>query len=291
MAMKLSLQTADISVPDQIDPASALRRTTHLGVSAHQDDLEIMAAGGILACFRQPDRWFTGVVVTDGAGSPRDGRYRGFTDARMRELRREEQRKAARIGEYSAVLQLDHPSVAVRNPADTSPVDDLVEILGASRPAIVYTHNLADKHDTHVAVALRVVAAIRRLPAAERPSHLYGCEVWRDLDWVADDEKVIFDLSAHEDLRVALVRVFDSQIAGGKRYDLATEGRRRANATYAAPHGTDTASACSYAIDLTPLVTDDSLDPAAFMVGVVDRFRQDVEDRIGLTSPAASRRA
>lgn len=278
--MKLSLQTADIYVPDQSDPASALRRTTHLGVSAHQDDLEIMAADGILACFRQPDRWFTGVVVTDGAGSPRDGLYRDFTDTQMREVRRKEQRKAAQIGEYSAVLQLDHPSAAVRNPADTRPVEDLVEILGASRPAVVYTHNLADKHDTHVAVALRVVAAIRRLPAAERPLRLYGCEVWRDLDWVVDDEKVVFDLSVHEELRIALVSVFDSQIAGGKRYDLATEGRRRANATYAAPHGTDTASACSYALDLTPLVADDSIDPAAFIRGAIDRFRQDVEDRI-----------
>jgi LmbE family N-acetylglucosaminyl deacetylase len=278
--MKLSHQTADIYVPDEADPASALRRTTHLAVSAHQDDLEIMAADGILACFRQPDRSFTGVVVTDGAGSPRDGRYRDFTDAEMREVRRQEQRKAAQIGEYSAVLQLDHPSAVVRNPADTRPVEDLVEVLDASRPAVVYTHNLADKHDTHVAVALRVVAAIRRLPSAERPSRLYGCEVWRDLDWVVDDEKVVFDLSPHEDLRVALVRVFDSQIAGGKRYDLATEGRRRANATYAAPHGTDTASACSYALDLTPLVTDDSLDPAAFIRGAIDRFRQDVNDRI-----------
>jgi LmbE family N-acetylglucosaminyl deacetylase len=279
-AMKLSQQTADTCVPDGIDPATALSRTTHLGIAAHQDDLEIMAADGILVCYQQPDRWFTGVVVTDGAGSPRSGRYRDFTDLQMRGARRLEQREAARIGEYSAVLQLDHPSVVVRNPADTRPVEDLAEILRATRPAVVYTHNLADKHDTHVAVALRVVAAIRRLPSAERPARLYGCEVWRDLDWVGDDEKVIFDLSAHEDLRVALVRVFDSQIAGGKRYDLATEGRRRANATYAAAHGTDTASACSYALDLTPLVADDSLDPAAFMRGVLDRFRQDVEDRI-----------
>ena len=278
--MKLSLQTADIYVPDQTDPASALGRTTHLAVAAHQDDLEIMAADGILACFGRPDRWFTGVVLTDGAGSPRDGRYRDFTDGEMREVRRAEQRKAAEIGEYAAVLQLDHPSAVVKNAGDTRPVEDLVEVLRASRPAVVYTHNLADKHDTHVAVALRVVAAIRRLPAADRPSRLYGCEVWRDLDWVVDDEKVVFDLSAREDLRVALVSLFDSQIAGGKRYDLATEGRRRANATYAAPHGTDTATACSYALDLTPLAVDDSLDPAAFIRAVIDRFRQDVENRI-----------
>jgi LmbE family N-acetylglucosaminyl deacetylase len=280
VAMTLSVQTADIYVPDGDTQASALSRTTHLAIGAHQDDLEIMAADGILTCFEQLDRWFTGVVVTDGGGSPRDGLYRDFTDEQMREVRRAEQRKAADIGRYAAVVQLDHPAAVVRNAADARPVDDLVEVLRATRPAVVYTHNLADKHDTHVAVALRAIAAIRRLPAAGRPSRLYGCEVWRDLDWVVDDEKVVFDVSAHESLRVSLVGVFESQIAGGKRYDLATEGRRRANATYAAPHGTDIATACSYALDLTPLVADDGLDPAAFMRGLMDRFREDVERRI-----------
>ncbi len=263
--MRLSQQTADIFVPDRADSASAMGRTTHLAVGAHQDDLEIMAADGILACYRQPGRWFTGVVVTDGSGSAREGRYRDFTDAEMRAVRREEQRKAAQAGEYSAVVQLDYPADTVKNTADTRPVDDLVEILQACRPSVLYTHNLADKHDTHVAVALGVIAAVRRLPVAARPSRLYGCEVWRDLDWVVDDEKVVFDLSANEPLRVALVGLFDSQIAGGKRYDLATEGRRRANATYAASHSTDAATACSYALDLTPLAADDSLDPAAFL--------------------------
>jgi LmbE family N-acetylglucosaminyl deacetylase len=278
--MKLSLQTADLYVPDGIDEASALSRTTHLGIAAHQDDLEIMAADGILACFQQPDRWFTGVVVTDGAGSPRSGRYRDFTDGQMREVRRAEQKKAADIGEYSAVILLDHSAAVARDTADAAPTADLVDVLRAARPAVVYTHNLADKHDTHVAVALRAIGAIRRLAPVERPSRLYGCEVWRDLDWVPDDEKVVFDVSAHEGLRTSLVGVFDSQIIGGKRYDLATEGRRRAHATYAAAHGTDAATACIYALDLTPLVSDDSLDPAAFMRGVLDRFRQDVESRI-----------
>jgi LmbE family N-acetylglucosaminyl deacetylase len=278
--MELSQQTADLYVPDGADLERALSRTTHLGIAAHQDDLEIMAADGILACSGRADRWFSGVVVTDGAGSARAGRYRDYTDAQMREVRRQEQRKAAGIGGYSAVIQLDLPSAVAKDPADSRAVQDIVEILRATRPGVVYTHNLADKHDTHVAVALRAIAAVRRLPAADRPARLYGCEVWRDLDWVTDREKVVFDLSADEALRVALVGVFDSQIAGGKRYDLATEGRRRANATYAESHGTDQATACSYALDLTPLVLDDSIDPAVFVRGAIDRFREDVDGRI-----------
>jgi LmbE family N-acetylglucosaminyl deacetylase len=278
--MTLSLPTAEIYVPDGLDVPAALARTTHLAVSAHQDDLEIMAADGVLKTFQRDEAWFTGVVVTDGAGSPRDGLYRDYTDERMRVIRRKEQKKAACVGDYAAAVLLDHPSSSVKNAADARPVDDLVEILRATRPDVVYTHNLADKHDTHVAVALRVIAAIRQLPAADRPPKLYGCEVWRDLDWMPDDEKVVFDLSAHESLQAALVGVFDSQICGGKRYDLATQGRRRAHATYAASHGTDAATSLSYAMDLTPLVVDASLSPAVFVRGFLDRFRADVEGRV-----------
>jgi LmbE family N-acetylglucosaminyl deacetylase len=278
--MRFSLPSADIYVPDGVEAAAALARTTHLAIAAHQDDIEIMAADGILRAFRQPDRWFTGVVVTDGAGSPRDGVYEDCTDEQMRGLRRREQRKAALIGEYAAVVQLDHPSAAVRRATDRGVVDDIAEVLRATRPEVVYTHNLADKHDTHVAVALRAIAAIRLLPAADRPGRLYGCEVWRDLDWMPDEEKVAFDLSAHEDLQAALLGVFDSQIRGGKRYDLATRGRRRAHATYADSHGKDRATSLSYAMDLTPLVTDPSLSPAAYVRGVIDRFRADVDSRV-----------
>ncbi len=96
----------------------------------------------------------------------------------------------------------------------------------------MYTHNLADKHDTHVAVALRVVSACRALEPALRPKQLIGCEVWRDLDWLCDADKVRMPVDQREHLQQALLGVFDSQIAGGKRYDLATAGRRKANASY-----------------------------------------------------------
>jgi LmbE family N-acetylglucosaminyl deacetylase len=285
--MTFSLPTAEIYVPDGLGADAALARTTHLAIAAHQDDVEIMAADGILRAFQQEDCWFTAVVVTDGAGSPRDGLYKDYTDGRMREVRRREQKKAAQVGDYSAAVMLDHPSANVKDPADGRVADDLAAILRTARPDIVYTHNLADKHDTHVAVALRAIAAIRALPGDRRPARLYGCEVWRDLDWLTDDEKVAFDVSAHESLQAALVGVFDSQIAGGKRYDLATAGRRRANATYAASHGTDTATAVSYAMDLTPLVVDPLLSPDDFIRGVLERFRTDVESRIARYLPAS----
>lgn len=278
--MKLHLESAEIFVPDGVPVETALARTTHLCVAAHQDDIEIMAAAPILECFQQPDRWFTGVVVTDGRGSPRDGLYAQYTDEEMRRVRLKEQRKAAIVGEYAAQVLLDYPSKVVKDAARGEPVDDLAEVLRAARPQVLYTHNLADKHDTHVAVALRVIAALRRLAPAERPARLLGCEVWRALDWMMDTDKVPMDLSAHESLQAALLGVFDSQIAGGKRYDLASLGRRRANATYFESHGVDTGTGLSYAMDMTALMADATLDPADFARGLVQRFAQDVHDRM-----------
>ncbi|MEO8354779.1 MAG: hypothetical protein ABI621_02590 [Chloroflexota bacterium] len=164
--------------------------------------------------------------------------------------------------------------------AQIEPVDDILAILRATKPKMVYTHNLADTHDTHVAVALRLIQALRRLDPAERPDGCVGCEVWRALDWMVDSDKVMMDLSHHENLQFALLGVFDSQIAGGKRYGLASMGRRRANATYFESHSVDETSGLSYGMDMTPLMNDASLEPAEFIGGLIQRFAGDVQERV-----------
>jgi len=78
------------------------------------------------------------------------------------------------VGEYAAQVLLDYPSKAVKDSSNEALVQDLRLLLKAARPDIVYTHNLADKHDTHVGVALRVIEAIRGLPEAERPARLHA---------------------------------------------------------------------------------------------------------------------
>lgn len=278
--MGLHLATAEIYVPDGSPENEAISRATHMGISAHQDDIEIMAYHGILECFGRTDKHFMGVVVTNGSGSPRDGLYANYTDEDMQKIRRVEQKKAAVVGEYCALALLDYPSSAVRDPANPSVVGDLKGLLEAACPRVVYTHNLADKHDTHVAVTLRVIRAIRELPRDARPKRLYGCEVWRDLDWMSDEDKTVFDVEAHENLAAALLGVYDSQICGGKRYDLATMGRRRANATYHASHGTDVSTALTFAMDLTPLVEDDALDVQEYVAEYIRRFADEVSGRI-----------
>ena len=278
--MKFHLNTAEINIPDNEPVEQALARTTHLCIAAHQDDIEIMAAQPIIECFQQKDKWFTGVVVTDGRGSPRDSLYKDYTDDEMRLVRFKEQRKAAMVGEFAAQIMLDFPSKVIKDASRNEPVDDIVAILRAAKPKFVYTHNLADKHDTHVAVALRVIEALRKLDQAERPERCVGCEVWRALDWMVDSDKVTMDLSNHENLQFALLGVFDSQIVGGKRYDLASMGRRRANATYFESHGVDVTTGLSYGMDLTPLVNDTNSNPAEFASKFMERFVNDVNDRI-----------
>ena len=278
--MKFHLDTAEVYVPDNEPVEKALARTTHLCFAAHQDDIEIMSAQPILECFQQKDKWFTGVVVTDGRGSPRDALYKEYSDDEMRLVRFKEQRKAAFVGEFAAQVMLDLPSKIVKDASRQESVEDILTVLRATKPQFVYTHNLADKHDTHVGVSLRVIEAIRRLDQAERPERLVGCEVWRALDWMADPDKVLMNVSEHENLQMALLGVFDSQIAGGKRYDLASMGRRRANATYFESHGVDATTGLSYAMDMSPLMSDKTKDPVEFAQDFIQRFAQDVHDRI-----------
>ncbi len=277
--MRLNSRAA-VYVPDGKPEDEALARCTHLAVSAHQDDIEFMAYAPIAECFGRSDKWFAGVVVTDGAGSPRNGLYGNYTDEDMKAVRIREQEKAAHVGEYAAQILLAHSSSQARDPGDEEIAEELKQILLASKPRFVYIHNLADKHDTHVGTALKCIRALRSLKPEDRPEKVYGCEVWRSLDWMCDDEKIVLDCSAHPNIGRCMSALFDSQIAGGKRYDLAAEGRRAANATFFQSHACDDAEAVNFAMDLTPLVEDAGMDMAAYVKGYMDRFEQDVLSRL-----------
>ena len=267
-------------IPDGTQEQAAISRTTHLAISAHQDDIEFMAYAPIAECFGNQDKWFGAIVVTDGAGSPRSGLYADYTDEQMKEVRIVEQKKAACVGEYGFLAMLGHPSKEVKDAGNPKIVEELADLIRRAKPKYLYTHNLADKHETHVVTALKVIAALRMLKPEERPEKVYGCEVWRDLDWLCDDEKVYLDCGAHPNLMRCLSAVFDSQIVGGKRYDLAAEGRRLANATFSASHACDTYAALNYAMDLTSLM-DKRENVVEYVTGYIDRFRQAVLQAIG----------
>lgn len=278
--MTFSLPQSQIYFPPGQDPASALSSTTHLGIGAHPDDLEILAFPGIVACHHHPKNRFSGVVVTQGAGAPRSGPYAGTSDTDLIRLRQEEQKKAADLGDYASVIQLAYPSSSVRHKDRSSLVADLLKILEATRPHTLYLHNPADRHETHVAVLLACLEALRKLPASSRPSEIYGCEVWGDLDWVPAPHIVRLPCSAPHDFGPSLLRSFSSQIEGGKRYDLAAAGRRRAQATFADAYAPDQAEEVLLALDLKPLLQPNPPSLAEFVSRLTHKFDQETQKRI-----------
>jgi len=186
-------------VPDGTPQEAALKRTTHLCVSAHQDDIEIMAYHGIAECFGLPDRWFSGVVVTNGAGSPRSGIYGHYTDDEMQSIRRQEQRTAAYVGGYACMLQLGYPSSAVKDPKSETVIADLLAIFQAAKPEVVYLTTSPTSTRPTSAPAARAGRAAP-LPPQDRPKKIYGCEVWRDLDWLSDDVKQCLPASKYPNI-------------------------------------------------------------------------------------------
>jgi LmbE family N-acetylglucosaminyl deacetylase len=253
-----------------------LEKVTHLGIGAHQDDLEIMSFHGINECYARDDRWFGGIICTNGSGTFDKDRGDEGSDSNRIKLREKEQECAARIGHYGFVAQMGYSSEELKRNETESFINDLFQLLSMINPRVIYTHNPADKHITHVAVLVNVIKVIRELPEENQPGIIYGCEAWRDLDWLSDLDKVILDVTDRNNLALPLLEVFNSQIKGGKRYDLATIGRRLSNATFFNPHEKDRNEQIWYAMDLTPLIRDYKIDIIDYVSEYIEGFKQEI---------------
>lgn len=266
----------DLFVPDGSSINEALVRSTDLGVGAHPDDIELLMPAPLVECHGCEDRWFTGVVCTDGAGGERCAPFSQLSDAEYVSARRDEQRQAAELGGYSAMVQLSHDSSELRDrPGVKMLAGELTTLLEAVRPHNVYTHDLADAHATHVAVGLAVIEACRNLDHSIRPARVVGCEGWRGLDWLADGERIAFELDRGAELVGTLVSQHASQLAA-RPFDSAVIGRRRANATFASPDRHSDALEVQFAMDLTPLIRNEDLDPVEFVEAAIARFSSQV---------------
>lgn len=269
----------DWFVPDGKPVLDALSRCTHLCIAAHQDDLEILAYPGISYCYDRTDEWFTGIVVTDGAGSIREAQHQHLSSEEYSALRRTEQRKAADIGRYGAVIQLGFSTNSVKKHTETL-CDDLLEIIRFTQPHTLYLHSPADRHETHVTVFLHCLKALRELSVNLIPQQIYGCEVWGSLDWLPRHRRVALNSGDRPALAAQLLNVFSSQIAGGKRYDLGTIGRRQANATFSDPYAPDPSSGITWAMDLLPLVKQPDLSVETFLQELTDEFSAELQTRV-----------
>lgn len=268
--------TLDWYVPDQSSLDKALARTTHLGIAAHQDDIEIIGFHGIAECYQCSDHWFSAIVLTDGSGAPRSGPYHNYSDEQLAGVRKQEQHKAADIGQYSVVTQFGAKSDELKGGINTSIVEKLVRILEVAQAKVVYLHNLFDRHETHVSVSIHALEALRKLANHQQPKEVYAVEVWRDLDWLPEAYRVQLDVSEHRKLFAELINAFDSQINGGKRYDLAAPARHLVNATFGHSHSVDTTPCVSLAMNLLPLLHDKSLSCADFVSHILNEFKSDV---------------
>jgi len=269
----------DWFVPDGKPILDALSRCTHLCIAAHQDDVEILAYPGISSCYNRPDEWFTGIVVTDGAGSIREKQHQNLSSEEYSALRRTEQRKAADIGRYGAAIQLGFSTNSVKKQTGTL-YDDLLEIIHFTQPHTLYLHSPADRHQTHVAVFLHCLKALRELSVNLIPQQIYGCEVWGSLDWLPRHRRIGLNSGDRPALAAQLLNVFSSQIAGGKRYDLGTIGRRQANATFSDPYAPDPSSGITWAMDLLPLVKQPDLSVETFLQELTDEFSAELRTRV-----------
>lgn len=252
----------------------ALKHTTHMGIGAHPDDLEIFAFHGIQEGLQT--RSYTGITVCDGAGSPRTGAYAKVTDQEMVQIREQEQIQAAQLGKYAAQYCLRLASTDVKKPKCEDLVNRLISILKNTKLQILYTHNPMDKHQTHVAVSWHVVQALRALPVENLPQQVIGCEVWRDLDWLTDKSKVMLDVSSQAELAASLINVHKSQIEGGKKYAEATLGRRMANAVFSEAHSVDMATHMIVGVDLMPLIINKKMTLSEFALSHIKAFETSV---------------
>lgn len=163
-------------------PKIPLGHCKTLVFGAHQDDVEILGQRWAFDAYSSGARDFFGVVVANGAGKkPRSPRLTDLSTAAMCRLRNNEQKVAADIGEYGGCFMLSHASDSIRHRRNQDVVDEFREILMATTPEIVVTHNPIDLHTTHIGVYHHVTWAVQSLPQKKRPKFFYGGEVWGDM--------------------------------------------------------------------------------------------------------------
>ncbi len=247
-----------------------------LAICAHQDDAEIMAIDGILKGYYSNKNSFALIETTDGAGITQKEKYPNLSIEQIKNLRNKEQKEASEIGKYNSIYLLGYTSDEVKDINNKNIISEYIKIITELKPEIVYTHSILDKHPTHVSVALKVIEAIRNMPTYLQPKKIYGCEVWRSLDWVSDEKKIIFDISKNIKLQKSLLDVYKSQIIDGKEYSKSTIARRIQNSTYAKSHQDDEYKLSTFAIDMTPLINDKSLNIDEYALSFIDDLKNEV---------------
>lgn len=110
---------------------SELRPQVVLGVAAHPDDLDFGASGTMAAFAKQGVEVYY-LILTDGGKGSED---RTMTPAKLRDIRRAEQRAAGKVVGIKDVFFCDYPDGCLQNSLAVK--RDVVKIIRQTRPDVV----------------------------------------------------------------------------------------------------------------------------------------------------------
>lgn len=287
--MTLDKRDAEMFIPDGATEDEAVKRSEIMAVGAHPDDIEVMSMPGILKALAAGGNRFFGVVATNGVGTYRSFDEINLSYQEMRDVRIAEQKKAASVGRYSGLALLNYESAEVKDACFTNIDRDLKHLFSAVRPSEIYLHNPFDRHDTHVAVCIRSIYALREVKAETgwKPERLYAGECLRGLDWLVHCDRLVLPVDDKDCMSDKILGVYKSQMIGLRRYDQAVKGRRITNATYQEAQAIGSEYELAFAVDLLPLVEDSTLSVADFVRHTIDRFRADILSRLDRFTPTS----
>ncbi|MCQ2086778.1 MAG: PIG-L family deacetylase [Bacilli bacterium] len=251
-------------------------------ICAHPDDCELMAIDGIQRGYRATKYTFACVVTTDGLDAERCGRYLKMTDKRMVNILANEEKKAANIGRYNSVYFMNYSSEEARDQDNQDIINEYVEIIKELKPRVIYTHSLLDRHPTHVAVAVKVINALRTMKKGDQPKVLYGCESERNLEWVAPEKIVTFNISKNMRLQRQLISVHKSQNLA-RDYVNAAIGRRYVNAVFNKVETKKNAKLTAKAINMTTLLRRKEYPIKRFAMSFIDDLYGELNDMMDRT--------
>ena len=264
-------------------------KVKNLVIAAHKDDGEMIGLKGIYDSLNS-DGSCAMIILTDGGGCPKTGKYADLTYDEMVKLRTTEQKNASEIGRYNSLYLLEHKSSDIKRKS-SSIVNELIYILRQfSGIDTLYIHNPFDNHPTHKAVAQIVIKALRDLKKTYDiknvvqeggvnylpPKQIIAVEVWGGLDWLPGKYKYIIDTSNAEDLADQLMSQFISQNYV-KKYDVASKSRRYANATFYESHNENIYDSFSYGLDLTNFVLNTNKEIKDLFNEIVKAFTKTIE--------------
>lgn len=179
--------------------------STLLAVGCHPDDLSIFF-GGTLARYADEGWTVIGVTVDEGRGSPHS--FEMDPDTLVATRSRELAWEASRLG-----YRLEHFALPGVKTDETraAALERLVDLILADPPELVITHNLADAHASHVAVAQLALRAL--LVAKEREPRLVLPEVWQGDGWEpVHYPNVRVDVTQYMNIKMAAISQHASQI-------------------------------------------------------------------------------